>query len=35
MTNTSYWEYSIKTPDDVTVDLSETYGVLYQNKLEK
>jgi len=32
MTDTNCCKYSIKTPDDGTVNLSETCRVLYQNK---
>ena len=36
MTNTYCYVYSVETPDDDgTVDLSKTWRILYQNKLEK
>ena len=35
MTNAYCCEYSIKTPDDGQLSLSETRRVLYQNKVEK
>jgi len=35
MTNTYCCVYSVETTDGLTVDLSETFRVLYQNKFEK
>jgi len=34
MTNSNHCEYSVKTPDDGPVSLSETCRFVYQNKVE-